>query len=212
MTQPVLLVPVGPFGDAIARHLEGLRLDTVRESATDAGFSLLTSARIIVVAAWRPVVALCEGIDRASRRLNRPFVPLVIEGATLSIGPVVRPGAAGCWHCWIRRRNQHDPFAAERAAVAAVYDACPDAGPRGYLEAAAVVGAAQLSRTIERIDRDDCAGGELWQMHLLTRAVTTSTVIGVDGCPYCGLGRPLQDRSWRELQTCFAERRVATRD
>jgi bacteriocin biosynthesis cyclodehydratase domain-containing protein len=208
MTQPVLILPVGPFGDAVARHLERLRADTVRGNVKEVGQPNIPSWRITVVAAWRLVVALCGTLDRDSRRLDRPFVPLVIEGATLSIGPVVRPGVAGCWHCWMRRRDQHDPFAEARAAVTAFYDRCPDAGPRGYLEAAALLGAAQLSRTIDRIDQDECAGGDLWQMNVLTREVTTSTVIGVDACLYCGLGRPLNDRTCRELQARFAGRWV----
>jgi bacteriocin biosynthesis cyclodehydratase domain-containing protein len=206
MTPPVLILPVGPFGDAVARHLARLRPDTLRGHAEEVGRPHAPSRRVTVVAAWRPVVALCGALDRDSRRLNRPFVPLVIEGATLSIGPVVRPGAAGCWHCWMRRRDQHYPFAAARAAVAAFYDRDPDAGPRGYFEAAALLGATQLSRTIDRIDRGECAGGDLWQMNVLTRDVTTSTVIGADACPSCGLGRPLHDRTYRELRARYTSR------
>jgi len=211
MTQPVIIVPVGPFGDPVAEHLATLRFDTVRTSLEDASDSAGPSWRIAVVAAWRPVVALCTAVDTMSRRLNRPFIPLVMEGATLSIGPTGTANHAGCWRCWIKRRNQHDPYASMRAAVTRFYDTSPEVGPQGYFEAAALIGAAQLSRIIDAIDATACVGGAVWQFDVLTRDVTASTVIGVDDCPYCGLGRSLEDRTYRAFQTLFAGADVTER-
>ena len=183
-------------------QLRRLRADTV--SATVDDIDDLPDPRLTIVAAWRPVHALCARLDADSRRRGRPFVPLIMEGATLSIGPVVRPDTGGCWHCWIRRRHQHEPSAVVRSVVAAYYDAHIDAGPRGYLEATALLGAAQLSEIISRIDRGECAGGELWQMNILTREVVTGAVISVDGCSHCGSGASF-DRTFGELQRRFAD-------
>jgi len=203
MPEPVLLVDVGPFGAAVARHLLRLRRDVVRAATEDVLSSTKLALRMIVLAAWRPVVAQCTELDIVSRKRGCPFVPAVMEGSTLSIGPVIIPGKNGCWHCWNRRRDQHEPFAAERSAVSGFYDRCPDAGPFGYLDAVSLLAASRLSSTIDVLDRDAIEGGELWQMKILTREVTGGHVIGVDACPHCGLKRPLASRTYRALEAHF---------
>lgn len=204
MPEPVLLLGVGPFGTAVARHLVRLRRDVRRGCAEDVLLSRKPSSRMIVLAAWRPVVKQCAELDIASRIRGCPFVPLVMEGPTMSIGPVVLPGRHGCWHCWIKRRDQHEQFASARSAVNAFYDRCVDAGPSGYLDAVSLLAASRLSSAIDNVDRDTQEGGELWQMNILTREVIVGQVIGVDACPHCGLKRPLQDRTCRALKTHFS--------
>jgi hypothetical protein len=66
-----------------------------------------------------------------------------------------------------------------------------------------MLAAAQISRTLRRLEDGAAVGGSVWQMDVISRDVVTSTVIGVDACPRCGLQRPFEGRTFRELITAF---------
>jgi len=204
--EPVLVVSVGPFGGAVARHLRALRPDTAQMAVEgDPGSDLAwPPARLIVLAAWRPVPDLCERLDGFSHERRRPFVPAIADGATLSLGPVVVPGAAGCWRCWIQRTCQHAAGQNRRPALWQHYAQHAGDGPEGYLEPFALMAAARLSATVEALDAGEALPGQVWQIDMINRKITTSTVVGVHDCPRCGLHRPGPTRSHAEMQQALA--------
>ena len=70
-------------------------------------------------------------------------------------------------------------------------------GPAGL--AAACV-AAQSGQRVALIDETPWIGGQIWQMDMLTQQVTLSQVVGVHGCPRCGLRRPAEERTFAPLE------------
>jgi bacteriocin biosynthesis cyclodehydratase domain-containing protein len=188
----VHLISVGSFGKAVGGYLRLMRLDvleTVITSAKLASSDLWPASRVRVVAAWRPVPALCGQLDELSHSDRQPFVPLVLDSTLLQLGPVVVPNEGCCWHCWAKRNMQHMAAPAALSALWEHYDAHCEAGPLGYLEPFALMGAARVSDTIDALDSARAVPGYIWQIDLLTRTITVGRAIGIDSCPRCGLGR-----------------------
>ncbi len=207
MTEPVNIIPIGPFGAAVARCLSRVRSDTVvtaMEGRAAPTPESLPDARMDVLAAWRPVLESCEMLDEVSHRRGRAFIPLTLDSGILRVGPVVVPGAGSCWHCWLRRTRQHTPGLQYRFALWQHYSRNDDTGPRGFLEPMAAMSAARISQIIDGIDARDDVGGHVWQMDLMTRKITISTVVGIHDCPRCGLHRPAEGRTHAEMQAALS--------
>jgi bacteriocin biosynthesis cyclodehydratase domain-containing protein len=190
----------GPFGRAVARYLAEFRADVFETNLDGAAPELKPDASVNVVAAWRPVPAFCEVLDQASHECQRPFISLIADSTVLRLGPVVVPGQGSCWGCWVRRFRQHDPWPAERAEVLRRYTADASAGPKGYLEPFAMMGAARIAGALEALRSSAGIAGYVWEIDMLTRETKVSTVVGVHDCPRCGLHRPVQTRGFAEMR------------
>ncbi len=200
------VVSVGPFGRAAARQLktfcpnivemewsENCRID--QESWPESDVQVITS--------WRMVPSLCRYLDEISHKRTRPLIPLVVEFPTLCLGPIIIPGESGCWHCWEQRVQQHTKFRPERSALVQFYEENLDVGPNGYLEPFALIAAAQIANIIRSNKTLQQVAGHSWQLDLFTREVSTGFLVGVDGCPRCGLNRPLSTRTYAEMSTAL---------
>lgn len=198
----VHLLSVGAFGSAVAEHLRTFHSE-VSETPVVSGKAAQPEswpdARMHVIAAWRPVVDLCGLLDDICHERKKPFVPVILDSTALRVGPVVVPGHGSCWGCWIRRYRQHAVSPQEESALWQHYATNPDIGPHGYLEPFATMAAARTAQIIWQLNSSAAIGGSVWQIDMLTREITTSTVVGVHGCPRCGLNRPEQTRSFAEL-------------
>lgn len=211
----ICVLPIGPFGRAVARHLQALDatpVDVVNHVATAAA----SGAAAVVVAAWRPVPALCSLLDLKCRESGKTCVPVVLDGSTIQVGPVTARSPGGCWLCWARRLKQHDHDDGRRAALWHYYDRNSDAGPHGFVEALAAIGGAQAMACVRATLRGDATAGRIWRLDIVSREVTQSIVIGVHGCERCGLRVPPATRGHRELRAalsflwCGAEHRNET--
>jgi hypothetical protein len=60
--------------------------------------------------------------------------------------------------------------------------------------------AVRLTEVIAALDLGTAIPGFLWQIDVLTGEITTGRVVGVNGCPWCGLGRSKKDRSVKLLR------------
>jgi len=57
---------------------------------------------------------------------------------------------------------------------------------------------------VEALDAGEALPGQVWQIDMINRKITTSTVVGVHDCPRCGLHRPGPTRSHAEMQQALA--------
>lgn len=196
------LISVGPFGFAVARYLKVFAPNTrerpISKNEMPSANACL-EASVNVIAAWRPVPVLCEFVDRISHQGQRPFLPLILEGTLLRLGPTVVPGRGGCWSCWVRRSSQHAPWPKETLMIQQFYAEHPDVGPKGYLEPFAMLAAVRIRQTIAALD-SSAIPGCVWQIDTLTRHVTTSVMTGIHDCPRCGLHRSARELSFAEMQ------------
>jgi bacteriocin biosynthesis cyclodehydratase domain-containing protein len=205
---PVLLLSVGGFGLAVAKFLVTLRTDVEELVVTDDTIPLpevWPHARMHLIASWRPVHHICDLLNELSHGWRTPFVPLVADSKRLQLGPVTIPGGGSCWACWVRRSRQHAAWPKEYSALLEYYASHPQAGPQGYLEPFALMAAVRLSETIDALDRSTATAGEVWQIDMITREITTSMVVGVHDCPWCGLGQSPRTRSFAGIQSHLAD-------
>lgn len=205
---PAHVISVGGLGRAIAECLGTIRNDIVHTETNNAEAddgSLFNSEgwpqrRVTIIAAWRPVINICNKLEEISYERGVPFIPLMADSTVIRLGPIVVPGAGACWTCWLNRSAQHETNLRIQSAVMAHYSARPDAGPQGYLRPLAMIAAARLSAIINDLDSSDQVGGYIWQMGIITRQITTSNVVGVANCPRCGMRRSAQSRSYEDMR------------
>jgi bacteriocin biosynthesis cyclodehydratase domain-containing protein len=201
LPEPVYVWTAGDFGAAVAQRLGRLRADIVANSVDDGTLpQVWPDARINVVVSSRPIPDFCELLDGLSYERQRPFLPLIVDCAGMSLGPLIVPGRGSCWSCWMARSRQHDPWASRRKELWKHYSEHRRAGPSGYLEPFTLMAAARISQTIAALDDQKALPGHVWEMNMLTREVTNSRVAGVHGCRRCGLGREPGTRSIAEIQ------------
>lgn len=200
---PIHLLSVGSFGQAVGCYLKENRVDiieTVVQGNTLPLPELWPASRAIFLASWRPVPLLCELLDDLVFGWRRPFVPLILDSASMRLGPIIMPGSGCCWHCWMQRSKQHARWPQEQSALLEHYAAHADTGPQGYLEAFALMAAVQLERTVNDLDSGTAVAGHIWKIDMITREVTTSTVIGIHDCAHCGLHRAAPTRSFTQMK------------
>ena len=205
MKSALHLLTVGPFGKAVAQHLRTLA-EFRETSVTDTAMvnQVWSMADINVVVAWRPVPTLCAVLDDLSFQRRTPFLPLILEGRVLTAGPFVVPGAGSCWHCWDLRCQQHADWPLEREALSNYYASHPEAGPNGYLEPFAMMGAARIHEAVTLFEQGRGIPGEICQIDMLSLAITQTVPPGVNDCPRCGLHRPPATRGFSDLQNRLA--------
>ncbi|HUK18059.1 MAG TPA: TOMM precursor leader peptide-binding protein [Bryobacteraceae bacterium] len=200
------VISAGPFGRAVARHLRQLLPglgETPWDGETPPPPGGWPEVRVQILAAWRPVPALCDALDAASRARQIPFIPLVLDCTDMRLGPVILPEGP-CWQCWVMRARQNVPSSRQEAALLRYYEDHPHAGPRGYLEPFAMMGAAQISQTVSACRQGSVTPGWIWQLNVFTGEIKTGRLIGLDGCPRCGLGRPAEGRTYVEVRERLA--------
>ncbi|WZX99234.1 TOMM precursor leader peptide-binding protein [Bacillus sp. FSL W7-1360] len=202
--KPIHIIAVGKFGLEVATQIEKRVGHTVVTEMPER-LPLLPSdrfpvARLHILASWKPVSSLSKMMDNLSFAWNVPWIPIVLNHPQLQIGPVVTPKEGPCFHCYEKRVLQHSPFPGHIHAMHHYYDQTPTAGPKGYVRAFAGWSASHILYidSILTIGDEDVSGC-LWQMDVLTRESCRSLVVGVHGCPRCGLGRSEKDRSVDQL-------------
>jgi bacteriocin biosynthesis cyclodehydratase domain-containing protein len=198
-SRAIHIFTVGKFGQAVAARLEAQRPEVVETAVKNDTIpipGMWPDSCVTVIAGWRPSPNLCEMLEEFSYQRQRPFVPLFQVSGALRLGPVVVPGKGPCWTCSLRRFKQHAEWPEAEAALLDHYARLPESGPHGFLEPFAVMAAARLSHTIQQLLDQEPIGGQIWQIHMLTRDIIKSQAIGIHGCPRCGLDRAAPARTF----------------
>jgi len=199
----IYVIGVGPFGIDVAQRITddlagSSMLALQAEEPLDS--AALPTANLYLLATWRPVPRLAAALGSCAALWRVPWLPIILDGPTLRVGPGVAPGSAGCLDCAERRLRQHSGTADVTAALRAHYLTRPDEGPTGYLSTMATLAAATGAElALELLSEPSTAAGRLFQFGTTSQRSSSSQVVGIHGCPRCGLGRPERDRSWREL-------------
>jgi bacteriocin biosynthesis cyclodehydratase domain-containing protein len=202
----VHILTAGRFGHAVAGELAKLRPDVVEVcvGAAPPPLERWPASDAIVVASWRPVPSLCDVVDRACHDRRLPFVPVIVDAAELCVGPVVVPGRGPCWACWALRLTQHARWGSDRSLLLQHYAVNHEAGPQGHFAPFATMGAARVSQILDSPPGATLPAGHVWQIDMITREITTSTVVGVHDCPRCGRHLRPRERTFSEMQQRLA--------
>ncbi|MDX3109467.1 TOMM precursor leader peptide-binding protein [Nonomuraea angiospora] len=205
-TVRVIAVGQGPFGARVADRLRdrppGARFTAdgldARFTAGDLDAVFAAGAQAVVVALWRPAPGLCERADELAHATGTAWLPVVMEDASIVVGPLVRPGSGPCFRCFADRRVQHDPRWHRTRARYAAYDSDPALGPAGFRPRHADV-AATAARLLLRPAGDgpgraarDAAGAVI-TLSVPGLSVSRDRVVACHGCDRCGRQRPVRD-------------------
>ena len=204
---------VGAFGRAVARFFMAIRSGI---SITDLPDGQLPNperwpaSRIRIIAAWRPDHSTFQRLNDAAYKSGESFIPIVMDGHTLRVGPTVIPASSSqekqgaCYSCWADRLRQHASPSEHQMAAWHYYSEHAEAGPRGFIASAALIAAARASEIVDSIDSGVGVGGHLWELSLITRQITNTSMHGVHGCPRCGGHRPEESRSFAEMKEALS--------
>lgn len=207
--KPIHVLSVGPFGRAVGAAFKELMpkvpgvpevLVTALRDDESTVPALWPTANIHILAAWRPVRALSRAFDEMCHRWRTPFIEAVMETPLLRVGPVVVPGSGSCRTCYEKRTLQHASRPAQLEALWGYYDANPGRGPQGYLAPFVEIAALRLAQFVDELKQNsDVAAGSVWELDVVSRITRTGKVVGIHGCPRCGLGRDESTRSFSEM-------------
>jgi bacteriocin biosynthesis cyclodehydratase domain-containing protein len=204
----LIVTPVGPFGYAVAERLRDLCRDIEVANAGPGGTTTPripdperpSGPRLNLLVSWRRVPRMEREFDEESFRTGQPWLPVILDHPVLEIGPVVVPGSGACHGCYRGRLAQHDTTRAIRSAVDDHYDRDPFSGPAGFLPATALFAAASAAEVVERLRESPASeAGRVRQIEVPTQQLRSGRVVGVHGCPRCGLGRDETTRSYERL-------------
>ncbi|MEU6782070.1 TOMM precursor leader peptide-binding protein [Nonomuraea angiospora] len=205
-TVRVIAVGQGPFGARVADRLRdrppGARFTVddlgPRFAADDLDAVFAAGAQVVVVALWRPAPGLCERADELAHAAGTAWLPVVMEDASIVVGPLVRPGSGPCFRCFADRRVQHDSRWHRTRARYAAYDSDPALGPAGFRPRHADV-AATAARLLLRPAGDgpgrtarDAAGAVI-TLSVPGLSLSRDRVVACHGCDRCGRQRPVRD-------------------
>lgn len=200
--RPIHVVSVGDFGRAVASSMQAYFPDALT-THLDRGpllSNMLPLARVHVLAAWRPVPAMAAELDGVAFAWKVPWLPVVYEHPYVRIGPLVVPGKGPCYTCFRNRLKQHSSRAELIEAVSAAYDRDPELGPKGFFPPMARLAAAAAAEVLRELDRSpEREAGVVRQINVLYGRAQKHHVVGVHGCPRCGLQRDERTRSYEAL-------------
>jgi bacteriocin biosynthesis cyclodehydratase domain-containing protein len=197
---PLIVTPVGPFGHAVADRLTDLCPEVEIAGAGAVVRPRAPEPRLNLLIAWRRVPRMEREFDEEAFRTGRPWLPVTLDHPVLEIGPVVVPGTGPCHGCYRGRLAQHDPGRAFRRLVDDYYDDNPSAGPDGYLPSTALFAAAVVADVVDRLRTAPAdEAGRVRQFDVPSQQLWSGRVVGVHGCPRCGLGRDESTRSYDRL-------------
>ncbi|MFE2347000.1 TOMM precursor leader peptide-binding protein [Kitasatospora cineracea] len=171
--RPPVVLPVGPFGEAVAERLGAAApaFETVTGVAA-------AGARPVVLASWRPSRAVARELDGTP---GVPWwLPVTYTHPVIHVGPVLGPGLPGCHECLETRVLSTDPRPEYVEALWDLYDEDPSAGPPGHLGHHAVI-AAGLARALA--GEPTTAVRSLYTYHVLTGDIISHTFVPLPSCP-----------------------------
>lgn len=172
---------VGGFGTAVRDRL----VDTVGAGPATAD-DLADPGRLAgfgcaVVALWRPLEDLCDGIDAAAYAAGRPWLPVVFEHPWILVGPWSAPPDGPCYRCYRGRRMQHSERTDTARAAADAYAADPTLGVSGHLPHHVRLATGLVRQVLRRREP-----GLVLSVNTVGSRISAHRTLGVHGCPRCG--------------------------
>lgn len=198
----------GHFGKAVAFVLKEFFpdiLETCLDADGEALPDILPVVQLRIVAVWRPASQLCHLLNERSYISKTPFIPVIMIGSHIQIGPVIVPGVGTCYSCYEKRLFQHSLTPSLQRDLYHHYDNHTISGPEGYLAPFAEIAATYLALTIQKLNCDAMTvAGSIWQWNTLNFESVKSVVIGTHDCPYCGLQRDKTLQSFEKMRQALS--------
>lgn len=194
---PLHLIALDEWGEAVASPMGGDRIVSGSSSAARAGTAATGSgtdttpeapatwprARCHVVACAREDVSYFRDVDKFAFEWSLTWAPLVLTPRGVRLGPVVTPGSSACYHCFLRRRLQHDWEVGDTPAWWHSVAVDPSNTVPGWLPSDLMM-ARGLTEALVAMGPDAFAG-TVAAYDGVSGDVRRDPVIGVHACPRC---------------------------
>ena len=198
----------GKYGNAVASVVKELASHVVItqvEEMEQIPIETMSSTQLYVLTSWRPMSKLCHILEEISYTHKTPFIPAIMMGPLLQVGPVIIPGMGACYTCYEKRFFQHSPLRSRYKDIYHYYDTHPTSGPQGYLHSFADLAATLIAQLTENLASDAATvAAHIWQWNTINLEGGHSIVTGIHGCPRCGLQRDETRRSYEEMHQHLA--------
>lgn len=198
----VNIIQIGKFASDISKQLNGEQWNvTVTEVNEDYSIpnidNMIQTAETHILISHHPCVSFCKSINDLCYKYKKTFVPIIIDQPYLTIGPIFKAQGDSCYFCYLDRYMQHAANPDITQSVFDYYDRRVRNGPNGYHYSDVLFVSnlifANLESSFEQFR------GKLLRVNLINREIVVSEVIGVHGCPRCGLNRDEKTRSYKDL-------------
>jgi len=198
----IQVIALGPFGEAVARHLSYLgpktRITHLKHNL-EVKNVLMSEVSCVVIASWRPVPQLCRELSDLTCERKIDFLPIILGSGAMYIGPLVRAGQGGCWNCYEARIHRHQTPTNDQDKLADFYSSNISVGPQGYVEPLAQIAGGCSTYLLREAEKGSVVPS-LYRYNLLARTLDSSVLLGVHNCVDCGLHRTADARSFAEMR------------
>ncbi|OLZ47260.1 hypothetical protein [Amycolatopsis keratiniphila] len=207
----VLVLHDDDFGAAVAARLRSVRPGTVAHRLggwpdLESLDELITRYEQILFAWSRPVRRLESAVDSAVLRHGKTLLPVVAEGLTARVGPLLGPRAGATVDCYYRRRAQRMGAHTDLGLVHDHFDDHPAGEPAGYLGATVAVVCGLAGRLLDGDPAEPRV--VLVQPHL--GEATSSVLLGVHGNARARFPVPSEQRTFARLRGIILDAMEAT--
>jgi bacteriocin biosynthesis cyclodehydratase domain-containing protein len=205
-------IALDPFGVEVLHHLRKLVPDRSEFMQLAISDRLprnieFNSDAIYVPISGSPIGALYVDLDERAYRDNLQFMPVMIDGSDLRVGPWVVPRQTPCWECWNERLNSQHYFAEERSFLIAEHCRQPGSYHLAFMPFTASLAAARIAITLDGSQSVRRGFGTVWTMNIFTRDASVIEYVGRHRCPKCSLPDVPHDRSIAALRQYSSETR-----
>ncbi|MBV9382630.1 MAG: TOMM precursor leader peptide-binding protein [Streptosporangiaceae bacterium] len=204
VAEPVSVVPVGPFGAAVAELVRSSGRAVTVVADGDVHRAFREPAGLVVMVSWRPCPSLCAGADDLAFALGRPWLPVLRNREVIAAGPLVSPPDGPCYRCYTRRALQHDRRFDETETLNAAFDSGQAFGPAGFLPQEARVAAGLIAAIIAT---NAAVTAARTTFSLVDRSVKVHDVIPCPDCDRCLAGQDRLRKSRQDFSEMIAARR-----
>ncbi len=216
-TARVMIVGDAGWAGVVARQLSNdgigavVRMDRVPTHAELV--ALAGCGPALVIGAMAPSrLDLQIAVEQACREADASFLGAELLGARAVVGPISRPGVAGCWLCAKQRllANAHDPWAAQGYARMCLRGSGPEQPPEDYL-ATLAVGRTVATEAARFLDgrRDHPLDGRVLVLKDGFSAGTLHPFLPMPWCEVCGGAGLAPAGNGVSLQAASAEQLLA---
>ncbi|MET7457513.1 TOMM precursor leader peptide-binding protein [Streptomyces sp. NPDC005574] len=158
-------------------------------------------AQCHVVASAREDVSFFQDVDTFTFEWSLTWAPLVLTSRGVRLGPVVTPGSSACYHCFLRRRLQHDWEAGDTRARCESVTRDPSNTAAAWLPSDLMM-ARGLTQALVAMGPDAFAGTVV-TYDGVHGDMSRDPVIGVQACPRCQRRTDRDADSWAALAALF---------
>lgn len=178
---------VGAFGDDVLARFATMVGDLEILESTH---QLLESAAdVVLVAFWRPDFNLATDIQQRIRASGKMLLPVIYDGVSILVGPMIDPHLPPCIGCLALRVQQHTVNDNDTRVLKAILSS-PTLGIRGHLPHHATAAAAIAAHAMAAPVGRNAGRASVFTIRTDQLAIREDVLIADPRCAQCRVAAP----------------------